>query len=459
MEKTEKYSFKIVKKIRIRIPDVPGALGKLALTLGVHGATLGDITKYRLTSQHVTRDFIVYFDNEQQLSRTLDKLHTLKGYRILLIEDEVLHLHEGGKIAITPRVSMEKLGDLRMIYTPGVAQVCNYIAAHPEAARRYTSIGNTVCIATNGSAILGLGNIGVLAGMPVMEGKSIILNKMAGISCIPLLIDSSDADLIVETLAAISPTFSAMMIEDIKAPLCFEVEEKLQSRVSVPVFHDDQHGTATVILASLIRSLHFVGKKKEYVRVVINGAGAAGMTVAKMLIEYGFKEITLCDTVGALWEGRNQNMDSYKQEISQKTNKGKEKGSLRNVISGKDIFIGLSAPQLVSHEMIKTMNKNAIVLALANPIPEIWPADAIDAGAAIAVDGRTVNNCLAFPGIMRGALDSGTSSVTYKMKFAAAEMIAELAGKHEVVPNFMNAAVHHKIAEAVKEAAANTHKI
>ena len=222
---------------------------------------LGDITKVHLTSQYITRDVIIFFDDEKQFSDTISDLECLKGYKIISIEDEVLNIHRGGKIAITPTVKVDTLSDLRMIYTPGVAQVCNYIIGHPEAARDYTSIGNSVCIATNGSAVLGLGDIGVLAGMPVMEGKSVILHKVAGVSCIPLLIESDDADRIIDTLEAISKTFSVIMIEDIKAPLCFEVEEELQERVNIPVFHDDQHGTATVILAALLKALQLVDKQ------------------------------------------------------------------------------------------------------------------------------------------------------------------------------------------------------
>ena len=453
MPETEKYSFKIVKKIRVRIHDVPGAFGLFAMEVGKHGAVLGDITKIHLTSQYITRDIIVYFDNKKHFSDTLDALKKLKGYKIISIEDEVLHIHQGGKIAVTPTVKIDTLNELRMVYTPGVAQACNYIIENPEKARKYTSIGNTVCIATNGSAVLGLGNIGVLAGMPVMEGKSVILNKMAGVSCVPILIESDNADRIVDTLEAISKTFSVIMIEDIKAPLCFEVEEKLQERVPIPVFHDDQHGTATVILASLIKALNLANKQKGKVRIVINGAGAAGMAVCKMLLEYGFKHIIICDSKGAIYKGRRGNMNIYKKAIAELTNKDKEKGSLKEVIKRKDIFIGVSAPNLVSQDMVRNMDKNPIVLALANPVPEIWPKDAMEAGAAIALDGRTVNNCLAFPGIIRGTLDACASKITYPMKFKAAETLAALAGKHEVTPNFMNPGVHKKVAAAVRRAA------
>ncbi|MBW2675381.1 MAG: NAD-dependent malic enzyme [Deltaproteobacteria bacterium] len=399
MPEIEKYAYKIAKKIRIRIPDVPGALGKVATELGRHGAVLGDITKIHLTSHYITRDVILFSDDDRQFSDTISDLGELKGYKILSIEDEALRIHRGGKIAVTPTVRVETLSDLRMVYTPGVAQVCNYITRHPEEAREYTSIGNSVCIATNGSAILGLGNIGVLAGMPVMEGKSLILNRMAGVSCVPLLIDSDDAGRIVGTLEAVSKTFSVVMIEDIKAPLCFEVEERLQERIQIPVFHDDQHGTATVILAALLNALKVTGRHKGRVKIAISGAGAAGMATGRMLLEYGFRHITICDRKGAIWRGRPEHMDAYKDSIAEVTNAAGEKGSLHEIIKGKDIFIGVSASNLVSQDMVRSMKKDPIVFALANPFPEILPADALEAGAAVALDGRTVNNALIFPGI------------------------------------------------------------
>jgi len=453
MAEIEKYAYKIAKKIRIRIPDVPGALGKVATELGKHGAVLGDITKVHLTSHYIIRDVIIFFDDERQFADTIAGLEGLKGYTVISIEDEALRVHRGGKIAVTPTVRVETLSDLRMVYTPGVAQVCNYIIQHPEAARDYTSIGNSVCIATNGSAILGLGDIGVRAGMPVMEGKSVILHKMAGVSCVPLLIDSDDPGRIVDTLEVVSKTFSVIMIEDIKAPLCFEVEGRLQERIEIPVFHDDQHGTATVILAALLNALKGTGRQKGRAKIVISGAGAAGMATARMLLEYGFRHITICDREGAIWQGRPAHMDGYKHSIAEITNKTGEKGTLREIIRGKDVFIGVSASNLVSQEMVRSMEKHPIVFALANPFPEIPPTDALEAGAAVALDGRTVNNSLVFPGIIRGTLDAGAAWITYPMKFKAAEALASLAGKHDVVPDFMNPLVHRKIAEAVQKVA------
>jgi malate dehydrogenase (oxaloacetate-decarboxylating) len=449
----EKNAHKIIKKIRIRIPDVPGALGALAVKLGDNDVSIDDVTKVQVSSNYIIRDIVMFFDNEEHCAKTLAQLKKFKPYKVLSVEDEVLNIHKGGKIAMKPRVKMETLNDLRMIYTPGVAQVCERIVKNPALAREYTSIGNTVCIVTNGSAVLGLGDIGVLAAMPVMEGKSLILNKMSDVSCVPILIDSPDADYLVNTILGFSKTFGLIMIEDIGAPLCFEVEERLQKKLDIPVFHDDQHGTATVILAGLIKSLKITGKKKKDVSVVINGSGAAGIAGAEMLLKYGFTDIILCDRSGAIYKGRPDNMNQYKDKIAGFTNKRKEKGALKDVIKGKDIFIGLSGAGLVTKEMVGSMNKNPIVFAMANPIPEIWPKDAIEAGAAIAMDGRTINNALVFPGLIRGALDSRACEINYDMKIAAAQTLAALGGKNEIVPNFMNMLVHKKVAQAVFDSA------
>ncbi len=453
MADVEKYSHKTIRKIRFRIPDVPGALGVLARKLGEEGAILGDISRVQLTKDHIIRDIIAYFDDDKHFERVMAAVKGLKDYKVIRVQDEILELHRGGKIEIRPRVRVETLADLRMIYTPGVAQVCKHIEAHPEDARKYTSIGNTVCIATNGSAVLGLGDIGILPAMPVMEGKSLILNKMGGVSCVPLLLDSDSAKDIVGTLALIAPTFGAIMIEDIGGPLCFEIEEELQKRVPIPVFHDDQHGTAIVILAGLIKSLAMTGKKKESVSVVINGAGAAGIAASKLLLHYGFKDIVLCDSKGAIYAGRKEGMNPYKDAIARVTNTRREKGPLEDVMKGKDVFVGVSAAGVVSQDMVRSMAKRPLVFALANPIPEIWPADAIKAGAAVSLDGRTVNNALAFPGLLRGTLDAGASRITDDMKCAAAKTIASLGRKDEVMPDFMDPGVHKKVAQAVEAAA------
>ncbi|MFP4473691.1 MAG: NADP-dependent malic enzyme [Candidatus Omnitrophota bacterium] len=368
-------------------------------------------------------------------------------------KEEIFKRHEGGKVAIRPLVDMSTVEDLRIFYTPGVAEVCRKIVDQPESVREYTALGRTVCIATNGSAVLGLGDIGARAGLPVMEGKSLILHNMAGVSCVPLLIESAEAETIIETLVNVAPSFGAIMIEDIKAPLCFEVEKGLQERLSIPVFHDDQHGTAIVALAGLIRALKMTGRSAGEVKVVINGAGAGGLAVCRTLLEYGFEDIILCDSRGAIYEGRTDGMNPYKEEIARKTNRERMEGNLSSLLKGRDIFIGLSMAGLVTQDMVRSMNADPIVFALANPEPEIWPDEALAAGAVVASDGRTINNCLAFPGLMKGALNSGARAITSDMRLATARAIADLAPDDELVPDFMDSAVHQKVIAAVEAAA------
>jgi malate dehydrogenase (oxaloacetate-decarboxylating) len=362
--------------------------------------------------------------------------------------DDIRTMHERGKIAITSTRDVTTIADLRKIYTPGVAQVCEYIQQHPASVKDLTMIGNTVCIATNGTAVLGLGDIGVHPAMPVMEGKSVILNKFGGVNCMPILIDSKDADYIVETLCAIAPTFSAIMLEDISAPSCFEIEEKLQKRLNMPVFHDDQHGTACVVLSALISALKKVGKTKDSVRVVLNGAGAAGIAITKLLLEYGFKDLLICDREGILYEGCPK-INHAQASIAKVTNRTQIKGTLINAMKGADIFVGVSAARCVTKEMVAGMAKKSIVFAMANPTPEIEPADASAAGAAVALDGKTVNNALCFPGLMRGALDVRANVITNAMKIKAAEAIAAQCKGDEIVPDFFDPALHNAVADAV----------
>ncbi len=450
MPEVDKFSHKIPKKLCVKIPHAPKALDAFMRKLTSEGALVAGTKN---ASRRGIKEISAYFNDEKHFQKAMAAVKGLKGYEVLEVQDAILDLHKGGKIEIKSRARLKTLQDLRTVYTPGVAHVCHRIVAEPALARKYTWIGNTVCIATNGSAVLGLGDIGVLGAMPVMEGKSVILKEMGNVSCVPLLIKSDDATTIINTLASVAETFGTIMIEDIKAPLCFEVEQALQEKVKIPVFHDDQHGTATVVLAALIRALTITGKKKDKVNLVINGAGAAGIAITKLLLGYGFKEIILCDRVGAVYKGRTEGMNRYKEEIAVVTNSRQEKGTLKEVLKGKDIFIGVSGPGLVNEAMIKSMNKHPIVFALANPVPEIWPKDALKAGAALALDGKTINNALAFPGIIRGTLDANASRITDKMKVSAAEMIASLARKKEVVPDFLVLTMHEKVAKAVAAAA------
>ncbi|MGD2175352.1 MAG: malic enzyme-like NAD(P)-binding protein [Candidatus Brocadiaceae bacterium] len=370
--------------------------------------------------------------------------------------EDILPLHRGGKTRMVSRLELDSVERLRQIYTPGVAEVSRIIEREPEKLYDYTSVGDTVAVVTNGTAVLGLGDVGVRAAMPVMEGKSVILMEMVDIAAVPLLVEAHDADRLVETVAAVSPTFGAILLEDVAAPLCFEVEGRLREMLDVPVFHDDQHGTAVVVLAALISALRISGKSAGDLRVVMNGAGAAGSAVARFLLGYGVGNVVLCDRAGAIWRGRPEHMNPAKEQIARETNKENERGTLAEVMRGKDVFIGVSTAGLVSQEMVRSMAADPIVFAMANPVPEIWPHEAMEAGAVAAEDGRHINNALGFPGIFRGALDARARQINEEMKEAAAAALAELAPEGELVPDFMDRSVHAAVADAVAEAARRT---
>ncbi len=370
--------------------------------------------------------------------------------------DDILRLHEGGKTRMVSRLRLETVEQLRQIYTPGVAEVSRLIARQPDKVYQYTSVGETVAVITNGTAVLGLGDVGVSAAMPVMEGKSVILMEMVDIASVPLLVNSHHAARIIDVVEAVAPTFGAILLEDIAAPTCFEVEDTLKERLGVPVFHDDQHGTAVVVLAALISALRISGKSAGGLRVVINGAGAAGSAVARYLLGYGVADVVLCDSRGAVYRGRKENMNPAKERIAEETNNENERGSLADVIRGKDMFVGLSVAGVVDRAMVRSMAPEPIVFAMANPVPEIWPDEALQAGAVAAEDGRHINNALGFPGIFRGALDSRARQINEEMKVAASSALARLAPEDELVPDFMDRRVHRAVADAVAAAARQT---
>jgi malate dehydrogenase (oxaloacetate-decarboxylating) len=370
--------------------------------------------------------------------------------------EAILQLHRGGKTRMVSRVKLDTVQRLRQVYTPGVAQVSKLIEADPDKVYDYTSVGDTVAVISNGTAVLGLGDVGVRAAMPVMEGKSVILMEMVDIAAVPLLVDSHDSMRIIEAVEAISPTFGAILLEDIAAPLCFEVERELRRRLDIPVFHDDQHGTAVVVLAALINALKVSGRRADQTRVVMNGAGAAGTAVALMLLDYGIQDVVLCDRAGAIYRSRKENMNPAKEELAAATNKANQKGTLADVMRGKDVFIGVSSAGAVTKDMVRSMAPDPIVFAMANPVPEIWPDEAVEAGALVADDGRHINNALGFPGIFRGALDARARQINEPMKVAAASALARRAPEGELVPDFMDRSVHRIVADAVAEAARRT---
>ena len=377
-----------------------------------------------------------------------------------------LHGEWKGKIEVVTRVPVENKDDLSLAYTPGVAQPCLEIQKDVNKSYELTRRWNMCLVVTDGSAVLGLGNIGPEAGMPVMEGKCVLFKAFGDVDAFPLCIKSNDVDEIVNTIYMISGSFGGVNLEDISAPRCFEIEKKLKEKCDIPIFHDDQHGTAIITLAGLTNALKVVGKKKEDVHVVMNGAGAAAISIARLLLTAGFKNITLCDSKGAIYEGRPEGMNPVKDEMSKVTNLDKKAGSLADMLVGADVFIGVSAPGAVTTEMVKTMNKDAIVFACANPTPEIFPDDAKAGGAKVVSTGRSdfpnqINNVLAFPGIFRGAFDVRAKEINDEMKLAASEALAHLIADEElspeyIIPKAFDKRVGPAVAKAVAEAAKRT---
>ena len=377
-----------------------------------------------------------------------------------------LHGEWKGKIEVVTRVPVENKDDLSLAYTPGVAQPCLEIQKDVNKSYELTRRWNMCLVVTDGSAVLGLGNIGPEAGMPVMEGKCVLFKAFGDVDAFPLCIKSNDVDEIVNTIYMISGSFGGVNLEDISAPRCFEIEKKLKEKCDIPIFHDDQHGTAIITLAGLTNALKVVGKKKEDVRIVMNGAGAAAISIARLLLTAGFKNITLCDRKGAIYEGRPEGMNPIKDEMAKVTNLAKKSGSLADMLVGADVFIGVSAPGAVTTEMVKTMNKDAVVFACANPTPEISPDDAKAGGAKVVSTGRSdfpnqIHNVLAFPGIFRGAFDVRAKEINDEMKLAASEALANLITDEElspeyIIPKAFDKRVGPAVAKAVAEAAKRT---
>lgn len=376
------------------------------------------------------------------------------------------HKDNEGKIALRCKVPVKTKDDLTMAYTPGVAEPCLEINKNFDTIYDYTSRGNWIAVVTNGTAVLGLGDIGAGAGLPVMEGKAVLFKAFGGVDAFPICLDTKDVDKIVETVKLMEPTFGGINLEDIKAPECFEIESRLKEICDIPIFHDDQHGTAVVSAACIINALKLTKKKFEDLKVVVNGAGAAGIAITKLLLSMGTKNIIMCDTKGAIYTGRPVGMNRFKDEVAEITNPNKEQGNLAEVLKGADIFLGVSVANCVTQEMVKSMNKDAIIMAMANPNPEILPHLAVEAGAKVVCTGRSdfpnqVNNVLAFPGIFRAALDVRASEINEEMKIAAARAIADLVSEDElnpeyVIPNAFDLRIAPKVALYVARAAIET---
>jgi malate dehydrogenase (oxaloacetate-decarboxylating) len=374
----------------------------------------------------------------------------------------LLHKRLAGKIGIVSKVEVNNAEDLSLAYTPGVAEPCKIIAKNSEASFEHTGRGNLVAVVTDGTAVLGLGDIGPEAAMPVMEGKAVLFKQFAGIDAYPLCLGTKNVEEIVNIIKALEPTFGGINLEDIAAPRCFEIEERLKNELNIPVFHDDQHGTAIVVLAGLLNALRIVKKRIYKVRVVLNGAGSAGIAIAKLLLTAGFKDIMLVSLEGILCPGEEW-MNDRQVEIAERTNLRRIRGTLKDAIKNTDIFIGVSGPKALTGDMVRTMNKDSIVFAMANPVPEIYPEEALEAGAAVVGTGRSdypnqVNNVLAFPGIFRGALDVRATDITEEMKLAAAYAISSLVTDKElrpeyIIPNALDSRVGDRVATAVSNAA------
>lgn len=377
----------------------------------------------------------------------------------MTINEKALKLHEewNGKLEIVAKSPVKSREDLSLAYTPGVAEPCKVIAQDKEAAYKYTMKANTVAVVSDGSAVLGLGNIGPYAAMPVMEGKAVLFKEFGGVNAVPICLDTQDTEEIIKAVAYLAPGFGGINLEDISAPRCFEIEERLKEILDIPVFHDDQHGTAIVVLAGIINALKVVGKKKEDCRIVVNGAGSAGVAITRLLLTYGFPHITMCDKVGIVSK-KTEGLNWMQQKMAELTNLDQQTGTLADAMKGADIFVGVSAPGIVTPEMVASMNRDAILFAMANPVPEIMPDIAKAAGAKVVGTGRSdfpnqVNNVVAFPGIFKGALEGRAPKITEEMKLAAANAIASLVPDEELnEDNIMPEAFNPRVAEVVAEA-------
>lgn len=442
--------------IRLSVPNRAGMLASVAQAIADVGGNLGQITLIEQTRQISTRDLSIDAASTEHAERIVQAVKALPEIKIINVYDRTFNLHRGGKIIMQSKLPLKTQSDLAMAYTPGVGRICHAIANDPEQVYSLTIKSNTVAIVTDGSAVLGLGNLGPEAALPVMEGKAMLFKEFAGIDAFPICLDSQDTDSIIATVKNIAPVFGGINLEDISAPRCFEIEAQLQQSLTIPVFHDDQHGTAIVSLAALINALKLVNKSLEQVRIVINGAGAAGVAIARLLRKAGAEQIWMCDSKGILSRKR-PDLTPQKQEFAVET-----MGSLADALVGADVFLGVSVPGVLTPEMVFSMAKDPIVMAMANPIPEIQPETIID-DVAVMATGRSdypnqINNVLAFPGVFRGALDCRAATITTNMYLGAAYAIASLMNttdldREHIIPSVFDPRVVTAVAAAVQQAA------
>jgi malate dehydrogenase (oxaloacetate-decarboxylating) len=450
--------------IRVRIENRPGAFARLAAAIGEAGGLLGAIDLVRVEGSTKIRDVNVLADDERHLDAIVAAVRSVEGVEVVHVSDRVFLAHLGGKLEVRPRLPLKTREDLSMVYTPGVARVSLAIAEDPEKVWNLTIKRNSVVIVSDGTAVLGLGDIGPEAALPVMEGKAVLFKEFAGIDAFPLCLATKDPDEIVRVVEAVAPVFGGVNLEDISAPRCFEIERRLRERLEIPVFHDDQHGTAVVVLAALLNALRVVGKDLARVRIVTTGVGAAGVAVTRILQRAGAAWIVGCDEGGALYRGR-EGLTDVKREYAETTNPDNLQGSADELLAGADVFIGLSVPGAITPDGVRRMGPRAIIFAMANPSPEVDP-EAIEGLAEVIATGRSdypnqINNVLAFPGIFRGALDVRARTIDAEMELAAARAIAAAIADEElsadyVIPSVFNRAVAPAVAAAVAEAAQKT---
>lgn len=450
--------------IRLRYPDSPGAMGEIATAIGEADGAIGAVDIVNINGQSISRDFTVNAKDVDHGKLIVERLKTVPGVEVINVSDRVFLMHLGGKIEVISKTPVKTRDDLSMAYTPGVARVCRSIADDPDASFALTIRQNTVAVISDGSAVLGLGNIGPRAAMPVMEGKAMLFKEFAGVDAFPICLDTQDTEKIIETVRQLAPTFGGVNLEDISAPRCIEIEQRLDKELEIPVFHDDQHGTAIVVLAGLKNALKRIDKQLKDVRIIVNGAGAAGTAICKLLMHSGAQDIVACDRAGALHSGENEE-DGTKQWLAQNTNPTGVSGSLRQAIQGADVFIGVSAANVLTVDDIQAMAKDPIVFALANPDPEIDPRLA-ESHVRIMATGRSdfpnqINNVLCFPGLFRGVLNVRASTVNVEMKIAAAEAIAAVIPDTDllddyIIPSVFDRRVATVVAKAVSQAALET---
>jgi malate dehydrogenase (oxaloacetate-decarboxylating) len=451
--------------VRLKIKNVPGMLAKVAASIGDAGGNIGAIDTPEITASVITRDITISAPDDESRRRIVEAISEIPDVTVVNVSSTVLLAHVGGKIEVTAKRPLKTRRDLSVLYTPGVAEVSMVVHEQPWRAYSFTMKGNTVAVVTDGTAVLGLGDIGPEAALPVMEGKAVLFKEFGGVDAIPICLNTKDPEEIIRTVKYIAPAFGGINLEDISAPRCFQIEERLKAELDIPVFHDDQHGTAVVILAALLNALKIVGKRLEDLKIVFSGVGAAGTATTKFLMSLGVRNIIGCDRAGALHRGRELSMNAVKEWYALNTNPEGIRGTLEGALRGADVFIGLSGPGILPPAAIAKMARDPIVFALANPIPEVMPEEAAPYARVIAT-GRSdypnqINNVLCFPGLFRGVLDARARDINEEMKLAAARAIADVVSRRElhedyIVPSVFDRRVARNVAKAVARAAFKT---